>query len=941
MSPATNLSLLTTKRFGYLFLSQTLGIFADNFAKSAIAVMLAFGGGDSIMTAVATALFILPYAFYAPLAGRLADRFAKHRVARIVKAMEVPVTAFAGFSIWSGNATMMLAAMFLAGMQATFFSPVKYSILPELVTGEELVAANGFIESASFLAILAGTILGGLIGGLGAAPFAAIALFAVSGAGALLAFRIPATAAANPALNLSPIPFAGSRDLLRALAGWKRAHAAAVALSWFWMAGAVLLAEIPAYAHDVLHAPSGVATGLLAALAFGIGSGSIGYSVIARRRWAGAAIPLGFIGMAIATGFTAHVSDSAASVYVGAAWLFLASFFGGLLSVPLYVALQQGAPEGARAQAVSGNNLLNAIYMVVGSVAAAAIGMVSGHLGIDPGITVRLILGVSAIATAFAAIPACLNIPEAALAVLGRLLLLAYRVEVRGAENLAAAGPSAVITPNHVTWIDGALLAAALPDRPAFAVNSFTARKWFARWATGMVEALPVDPTNPMAIKTLVREVKSGRHCVIFPEGRLTRTGSLMKIYDGPAVVADKANAPLVPVRIDGVRHSLLNRLGGIYRRRAFPKITITILPPVRLAVPQNLTARARREVLGRGLYDVMSNAAFRTFDAERTVFAAVLDAAKEHVAREMIEDMDRVPVTYGRLITGALVLGRKLAGRTAKGDTVGLLLPNSAAGVVSFLGLQAYGRTPAMLNYSTGPANMTVALRAARIGTVVTSRRFVTIGKFEPLVAHLAETAQILYLEDIRAEIGSIDKLRGLIDRVFARKRQRAVNPGSPAVILFTSGSEGTPKGVALSHRGLLSNVGQAAARIAFNPTDVVLNALPVFHSFGMTAGLLLPLVSGVKTVLYPNPLHYRRVPEVAYDTDATILFGTDTFLAGYAHQAHPYDFRTLRYVFAGPSGCARKRAAPGRKSSACGSSKAMARPKPARCWRSTRRCM
>src|SRR6185312_11496877 len=289
-------------------------------------------------------------------------------------------------------------------------------------------------------------------------------------------------------------------------------------------------------------------------------------------------------------------------------------------------ALQEGAPAEARARAVSGNNLLNAIYMVVGTVGAALVGTICDKLSIDAGLAVRIILLGTAAATAFAVVPACLNIPEAAQAVLGRLLMMAYRVEVRGVGNLAKAGPAAVIAPNHVTWVDGALLASALPGRPAFAINTFTARKWWVSWASDMVESLPLDPTNPMAIKTLVREVRSGRHCVIFPEGRLTKTGSLMKIYDGPALIADKAGVPVVPVRIDGAERSLLSRLGGIYRRRAFPKITITILPPVHLTTEPGITGRARREALGRSLYDAMSKAAFRTFDADRTIFTAVLD---------------------------------------------------------------------------------------------------------------------------------------------------------------------------------------------------------------------------------------------------------------------------------------------------------------------------
>jgi acyl-[acyl-carrier-protein]-phospholipid O-acyltransferase/long-chain-fatty-acid--[acyl-carrier-protein] ligase len=893
------MTLLGSRRFGALFASQTLGIFADNFAKSAIAVLLLFGGGSSVSIAIATALFILPYAFYAPLAGRLADRFPKYKVARLVKLMELPVMGCAGIAIWSGDSRLMLGSMFLAGLQATFFSPVKYGILPELVSGDELVTANGAMESASFIAILAGTIAGGLAGGMGPSPVALVTLLAASGCGAALAFRIPRTAMTDPAVTLSLVPFAGTRTLLGKLASWRRAHAAAIALSWFWMAGAILLAEIPAYARDVLHAPPSAATTLLAALAGGIGAGSIAYGLIARRRWSAAAIPLGFLGMAAAMAATAMLGG--AGITVAACALFAAASCGGLLSVPLYVALQQGAPEEARARAVSGNNLLNALYMVVGSVAAAVVGALAGRFGLSPAETVRVVLLGAAAATGFAAIPACLNLPEAALAVFGRLLLLLYRVELRGAENLEAAGPAAVITPNHVTWLDGALLAAALPGRPAFAINSFTVRKWWARWAAGLVEALPLDPTNPMAIKTLSREVRMGRQCVIFPEGRLTRTGSLMKIYDGPALVADKAGAPIVPVRIDGARQTAWNHLAGIYRRRAFPRITITILPPVRLTAPPALTGRQRREALGRGLYDAMSTAAFHSFDTDRTLFAALLDAAREHGDREIVEDMDRAPLTYRRLITASLVLGRKLAAQTRHGEIVGLLLPNANAAVVSFFGLQAFGRVPAMLNYAAGSDAVLAALKAAGIGRIVTSRRFVEAGKYEGLIARLEDQAAITYLEDVRTQIDGAAKLRGLWDGLWARRRQRRCDPEAPALVLFTSGSEGLPKGVALSHRGLLSNLGQAAARIAFNPTDVVLNALPVFHSFGMTAGLLLPLVAGVRTVLYPNPLHYRRVPELAYDCGATILFGTDTFLAGYAKVAHPYDFNTLRYVFAG----------------------------------------
>ncbi|HEY9549349.1 MAG TPA: AMP-binding protein, partial [Kiloniellaceae bacterium] len=291
-----------------------------------------------------------------------------------------------------------------------------------------------------------------------------------------------------------------------------------------------------------------------------------------------------------------------------------------------------------------------------------------------------------------------------------------------------------------------------------------------------------------------------------------------------------------------------------------------------------------------------------------RTLFQALLEARAIHGgAKPAVEDIERKPLTYDRLVTGALVLGRVMARATRRGEMVGLMLPSAAGAVVSFFGLVAFGRVPAMLNFTAGSANLLSACRAAEIATVYTSRRFVEQAKLEEVAAALAGQVELVYLEDLRRRIGLVAKLRGLLLRPFAGSvHARAcagsgLDPNAPALVLFTSGSEGEPKGVVLSHDNLLADCRQLAARIDFNPTDSVLNALPVFHSFGMTGGMLLPLFSGVKTFMYPSPLHYRIVPVLAYDTNATIMFGTDTFLAGYARMAHPYDFYAMRYVFAG----------------------------------------
>jgi acyl-[acyl-carrier-protein]-phospholipid O-acyltransferase/long-chain-fatty-acid--[acyl-carrier-protein] ligase len=337
----------------------------------------------------------------------------------------------------------------------------------------------------------------------------------------------------------------------------------------------------------------------------------------------------------------------------------------------------------------------------------------------------------------------------------------------------------------------------------------------------------------------------------------------------------------------------------GQVRRRWFPKVTVTILEPVRLTVDPDLKGRKRRLAAGAALYGIMSDLVFRTTSTDRTVMQAVIQAAATHGRhRVAVEDPVTGALTYKRLLIGAAVLGSKLMPMAAEGRAVGVMLPNANGAVVTLLGLMTAGRVPAMINFTAGAANILAACRAAQIDTVLSSRVFVDKAKLTNLVAIIEKEVRIVYLEDVRASVTIGDKIRGL----FKANRPLVERKSDDwAAILFTSGSEGVPKGVVLSHRNMLANAAQAAARIDFGCEDKVFNVLPVFHSFGLTVGVVLPLVSGVRIYLYPSPLHYRTVAELIYAVNATIMFGTDTFLAGYARVAHPYDFRSLRYILAG----------------------------------------
>lgn len=296
-------------------------------------------------------------------------------------------------------------------------------------------------------------------------------------------------------------------------------------------------------------------------------------------------------------------------------------------------------------------------------------------------------------------------------------------------------------------------------------------------------------------------------------------------------------------------------------------------------------------------------------FDIARTrnsLFGALLDA-RDRFGRNKValEDLERQPITFGRLVLGSLVLGRKLASLTDRREPIGVLLPNVQAIAVTLFGLNAFGRVPAFLNFTAGLKNLNAACELAGIKTIVTSRRFVEQGKLDDIVAALGEGRRILWLEDVRAGLTSLDKLRGLIDSWMARRvhARAKVEPDDPAVVLFTSGSEGTPKGVVLSNANLIANAYQvkALAGEVLQPDDVFFNPLPIFHSFGLTAGLLTAVLNGMKSVLYPSPLHYRQIPKLVAGTSATIMLATDTFLQGYARAAGDDDLASVRYVIAG----------------------------------------
>ncbi|MEM8644828.1 MAG: acyl-[ACP]--phospholipid O-acyltransferase, partial [Pseudomonadota bacterium] len=866
---------------------------------------------------LAAGLFILPFFLFSALAGQIADRFDKAMLARRIKLIEIAIMGLAGFGFLLESPTFLLGVLFLMGTQSTFFGPIKYGILPQHLDGSELVAGNALIESGTLIAILLGTLFGGLLITTGSGPVVvSLSIIGLALAGWLASRGIPAAPAPAPDLVINRNIFTATAEMIRSSASNRNLFLCILGLSWFWLIGAVFLTQLPAFTKDYLGADETVANLFIAVFTIGVAAGALLNNRLLRGEIAARYVPIAGLGIsifgidfALSAGFE-KVDSTAALTGISAFlselrnWrvildLFVLAVCGGLFSVPLYALIQHLSEPQEVSRNIAANNVVNAAFMASSALIAAVL--------LGNGWSIPAILLIVAIANFFVSLYICKLLPRDVLKIIARFFFrLIYRVEVQGWENYTAAGDKAVIVANHTSFLDGPLLAAFLPDTPSFAINTQQAERPFVKPFLSLLNLLPIDPRNPMAMKTLVRELQEGRKCMIFPEGRITVTGALMKVYDGPATVANMADAPLLPIRISGAEFSTFSRLKGIVRLRWFPKITITILEPESVTAPDGVRGAALRARLSSQLYDIMSAMMFETSNTKQTLFSALLDARTIHGGKtHVLEDIKFEPMTYDRLVTGSFVLGKKLATATPGEKHVALLLPNAAGAVAAFFGLHAYGRVPAMLNFSAGSKNMLAACTAAEIKTVVTSRVFVEAGNLEEDLAALSAQVKVIYLEDVRDEIGTGAKLAGLLKAKVARfaysQTAKGAKPSDAAVILFTSGSEGVPKGVMLSHDNINANRHQISARIDFSPNDTVFNALPVFHAFGLTGGLILPLMAGVKIFLYPSPLHYKVVPELIYDTNATVMFGTDTFLAGYARSANPYDFYSMRYVVAG----------------------------------------
>ena len=482
------------------------------------------------------------------------------------------------------------------------------------------------------------------------------------------------------------------------------------------------------------------------------------------------------------------------------------------------------------------------------------------------------------------------------------LVRLFFRFRSYNTGVLSTPGP-VLLVPNHVSWLDWLFVAVCLDDDWRFVTSSTTAEtSWLHKRIMVNRRTFPIDPSSPYAAKRMAEYLQKGGRLVLFAEGQISHTGVLMKIYDGTGFLLFKTRAKVITCYLRGANRLVFSRQPGW--RRWFPRVTAHFGEVERAPDLGEVRAATARRHMTDWLRDRMVTQQFRVeteFGAQNLV-EAIEDAGRERPGLVVLEDATRKTLTYRRLLAGADVVSMKLATRVRADDRVGVLLPNLNVTPVVLMALWRLDKVPAVLNFSTGPAVMVACCRLAGLKHVITSRAFVTKAKLD--VKPLEESGvEVLYLEDLG--VVTADRVWGMV-RAFVHLalpkggQDLRMASSRTAVVLFTSGSEGVPKGVELTHGNILANIRQMIAVTDLEDKDRLFNALPLFHSFGLTVGTFLPLVRGLYTFLYPSPLHYRLIPAAIYDRNCSLFLSTNTFLNGYARKAHPYDFRSMRYLFA-----------------------------------------
>jgi acyl-[acyl-carrier-protein]-phospholipid O-acyltransferase / long-chain-fatty-acid--[acyl-carrier-protein] ligase len=932
----------STSSFWSLIVTQFCGAFNDNVYKILVSLLVVSWVSDprqsNQLVAIGTGIFAAPFLLFSMISGRVADRVSKSRITVITKIWELAVVVMGIASLWQRSIPLMMISLFMLSLQATFFSPAKYGILPEIVPESKLSSANAWLNIATFAAILVGTIAGGMV--VKDWRWAAAVMVAASIVGLLSSLMIHRVPAVQPNTPLHLNPFSDLAANWRVIKKDRPLKLSIIAVNFFWFMGAALQTNIFLYAKEMMGVSQQASTYLIIAIGVGIGVGSYLAGRLSGGKVELGLVPIGALGMTIFCADLLFASHSLHRVYVD---FFMLGAFAGLYDIPLVTLIQWRSPAEERGKILATSNFLS--FVAIGIASLVLWGLGTGF-GLNPA-QVYFALGLISLIGSATIIA---YLPDALLRLVFYVITnTIYKIKVIGRENVPATGP-ALLVANHLSLADGFLVGGAVSRLIRFLIWRPYYEDRRVNWLLRTLKAIPVSekdsPKEIMRSLLVARKALEEGHMVcIFAEGEVSRTGNLLEFKRGFEVIVKGLDVTVIPVLLDRVWGSIFSFEHGKVlwkkpRRIPYP-VTVTFGTPIKPPIDNN---QVRQHVL-----DMSTEAFAERLGERKTLPIEFLRRAKKNPEQLAMADSLGKKLKFGDAAAVSVVLARQLelllpsprdpdhmearpsslnaregwrekAGMREGGEpghpssspsplkgegiyeNVGIMVPPSCGAALLNIAVSLLGRVPVNLNYTTGEQGLKYCIQKAGITRIITTRRLLEkVG--------IAPTPEMIYIEDI---MKVLSKKRIIWERVLFTWLPAAIavrraslksktDLQSTATILFSSGSTGVPKGVVLSHANILSNCIGLGQVYDLGKKDRVLGILPFFHSFGFTGTLWFPLIHGFGAVYHANPLDAKVVGELTHKYKATLLVATPTFLSAYIRKCTKEQFASLRYVITG----------------------------------------
>jgi acyl-[acyl-carrier-protein]-phospholipid O-acyltransferase/long-chain-fatty-acid--[acyl-carrier-protein] ligase len=872
--------------------TQFLGAFNDNAYRivvslCAVDLVQSLAIRDRYLAA-AVALFVLPSLIFTGYAGHLADALSKRKVLIAVKAFEILVMAAGILTLRSSSVPWMFVVLFLMAVHSTVFSPAKYSIVPEIVAEKDLSRANALLEMSTLVAIVLGIACGSFLykewkpetWRIG------VVLLGIAVAGFLASLRItrvPAAGAREP-FRLNPISeiVTGTRHLLRDRPMWL----SVLGISYFWFLGALFQSDLVDLGKETLHASDGQIGLLLAGISLGIGVGAM-----LAGRLSGDKVEIGLVplGSTLLGAFCLAIWFAGPSYWIALGALFLLGAAAGIFFVPLNAFLQHRAEDAEKGRVIATNNIYNTIGMLL---AAGLFVLCRTVLHMTP----QSIILAFGLVTFLVTIYIVTVVDEYLIRfLLWMLTHTIFRIRIVGQENVPFRGPALLVS-NHMSHVDGFLVGACVQRFIRFMVwkpyYDMPSLNWFFR----KTMAIPVGSSGPRdmvrAIRSARRELEAGHVVCIFAEGAISRTGNMLPFKRGMEKIVEGMDVPVVPVHLDRLWGSVFSFERGHF----FWKLPRQVPYPVTVSFGAAMPAGSSAHEVRQAIQELSAAAVEHRKSRRDTLGLRLVHNAHRYWGRFAMADSTGRELTYGRLLTGGILVANWVRRVSAAEEKMGVLLPPTVAGALVNVGITLAGRIPVNLNFTAGREGMAAAIGKCGIRTIVTSRTFLAKAKLEVMPG-------MVYVEDILAGVSQLRRLRALLAARFvpARLICAPARPDSLATVVFSSGSTGEPKGVMLSHYNVLADIQAMAQVFWIGPNDRLVGVLPFFHSFGYTTLIWFPPIAGCGVVYHPNPVDAKAVGELTRKYRATLLLAAPTFCTAYTRKCSPEDFASLRFVLVG----------------------------------------